>query len=387
MASRRTIRPATLCIAIVSAGAATIGLLPGAASAAPRPTIAQVQQRIDVLNEQAAMAAERYNDARVELAGVTQKLTKVQGRLSVQKARVGILQASMGELAAARYRAGGVDETLQLILSENPSAFLDQASSLDQIGRRQDDALRRVTVARQELAQDQLAVAQQLGQIAKVKKQLQGQRQAVEGKLAEAKRLLNSLRAEERARLLAAQRAAQLRALAAARAAAAARASRDDGRIAADANSGAENGGGASGGDTGGTTGGGDAPPDNGSPTYDGPASGRAAVAVRTAFAQLGDPYVWAAGGPGSFDCSGLTSYAWRAAGVSLPHSSRAQYASGRKVARSDLQPGDLVFFYHPISHVGIYIGGGRMIHAPHPGTGVQIGSIGEMSYAGAVRP
>ena len=110
-------------------------------------------------------------------------------------------------------------------------------------------------------------------------------------------------------------------------------------------------------------------------------------MAVRTAYAQLGDPYVWGADGPSSFDCSGLTMYSWAAAGVSLPHSSRAQYSSGRHVARSNLQPGDLVFFYSPISHVGIYIGGGQMIDAPHPGASVRITSISTMPYSGATRP
>jgi cell wall-associated NlpC family hydrolase len=108
---------------------------------------------------------------------------------------------------------------------------------------------------------------------------------------------------------------------------------------------------------------------------------------VRVAYAQLGDPYRWGAGGPGAFDCSGLTSFAWRAAGVSLPHSSAAQYGSGRRVSRSDLRPGDLVFFYSPISHVGIYVGGGKMIDAPYPGSSVKITSISSMPYVGAVRP
>ena len=121
--------------------------------------------------------------------------------------------------------------------------------------------------------------------------------------------------------------------------------------------------------------------------SYSGPASGRATVAIRTAYAQLGDPYRWGGTGPSSFDCSGLTSFAWRAAGVSLPHSSSAQYGSGRKVSRSDLRPGDLVFFYSPISHVGIYIGGGRMIDAPYPGTSVRITRISQLPYSGAVRP
>jgi len=125
----------------------------------------------------------------------------------------------------------------------------------------------------------------------------------------------------------------------------------------------------------------------SGGGSYTGPASGRASVAVRTAYAQLGDPYRWGASGPGSFDCSGLTQFAWRAAGVSLPHSSSAQYGSGPHVSRSSLQPGDLVFFYSPISHVGIYIGGGKMIDAPYPGTSVRITSISQLPYSGAVRP
>jgi cell wall-associated NlpC family hydrolase len=120
--------------------------------------------------------------------------------------------------------------------------------------------------------------------------------------------------------------------------------------------------------------------------TYTGPASGRAAIAVRTAYAQLGDPYVYGASGPNAFDCSGLTSYAWRAAGVYLPHSSSAQYGYGRHVSRADLQPGDLVFYYSPISHVAIYIGGGRVIHAPYPGRSVEIAPLGEMPFTGATR-
>jgi len=114
---------------------------------------------------------------------------------------------------------------------------------------------------------------------------------------------------------------------------------------------------------------------------------GSAAKAVETARAQLGKPYEWAAAGPDSFDCSGLTMYAWSAAGVSLPHSSRAQYSSLPHVARSQLQPGDLVFFGSPIHHVGIYEGGGTMINAPETGENVRRDSIGRSDYVGAARP
>ena len=108
----------------------------------------------------------------------------------------------------------------------------------------------------------------------------------------------------------------------------------------------------------------------------------RAEIAVAAAREQLGKPYRWGGDGPRTFDCSGLTSYAWRAAGVHLPHSSRAQFASGRRVALDDLRPGDLV--YRP-GHIGIYIGGDRMIHAPQSGQRVQISPLRRI--LGAVRP
>jgi cell wall-associated NlpC family hydrolase len=116
-------------------------------------------------------------------------------------------------------------------------------------------------------------------------------------------------------------------------------------------------------------------------------ASAAAQVAVNTALAQVGDPYVWAGDGPDAFDCSGLTRYAWAAAGVSLPHSSSAQSTLGTPVSSADLQPGDLVFFYSPVSHVGIYIGNGQMVHAGSSGDVVKITELAYMpEYAGARR-
>ncbi|MCV2488210.1 C40 family peptidase [Geodermatophilus sp. YIM 151500] len=102
----------------------------------------------------------------------------------------------------------------------------------------------------------------------------------------------------------------------------------------------------------------------------------QAQVAVQTALAQQGDPYVWGGGGPNSFDCSGLTQFAYGTAGVGLPHSSRIQGTIGRDVAKRDLLPGDLVFFYSPIGHVGMYIGNGQMVHSPSAGKSVHITSV-----------
>ena len=116
--------------------------------------------------------------------------------------------------------------------------------------------------------------------------------------------------------------------------------------------------------------------------------SGAGAIAVKAALSKLGSPYVWAAEGPNSFDCSGLTMWAWAQAGVSLPHSSRMQYAVLPKISASELRPGDLVFHYSPIHHVGIYIGNDQMVHAPHSGDVVKISQFSSYpSFTGAARP
>lgn len=117
-----------------------------------------------------------------------------------------------------------------------------------------------------------------------------------------------------------------------------------------------------------------------------GPASAAAQKAVQTALAQIGDPYVWGAAGPGSFDCSGLTSFAWASAGVGLPHSSASQYGVGTRISRDQVRAGDLVFFYSPIHHVGIAINNTQMVHAATFGVPVQIANIDSSPYVGATR-
>ncbi|MGY1738554.1 C40 family peptidase [Geodermatophilus sp. SYSU D00684] len=114
--------------------------------------------------------------------------------------------------------------------------------------------------------------------------------------------------------------------------------------------------------------------------------SGAAQTAVQTALAQVGDPYVWGAGGPNAFDCSGLTQYAYAAAGISLPHSSSMQSRMGAAVSRADLQPGDLIFYYSPVSHVSMYIGNGQMVHASTSGQPVKVVSVDSMGGITAMR-
>jgi cell wall-associated NlpC family hydrolase len=114
--------------------------------------------------------------------------------------------------------------------------------------------------------------------------------------------------------------------------------------------------------------------------------SAAARTAVDTAMAQIGDPYVWGAAGPDAFDCSGLVQYAYAAAGIRLPHSSRMQSTMGAPVSRDALQPGDLVFFYSPVSHVGIYIGDGQMVHASTSGVPVKTASVDSMGNYNSAR-
>jgi cell wall-associated NlpC family hydrolase len=115
-------------------------------------------------------------------------------------------------------------------------------------------------------------------------------------------------------------------------------------------------------------------------------ATGAAKTAIAYAMAQVGKAYVYGAAGPNAFDCSGLMMMAWAQAGISLPHSSSAQYGVGRHVSSHDLQPGDLVFYYSPISHVAMYIGNGLIVEAANPGAGVRVSGAFSMPYAGATR-
>lgn len=337
-------------------GAALVAV-PGSANAEPRGSLSHVRAEIDALSREAEHAGERYNDAKVRLTEVNRRLKKVRKRLARQQAHVKQMQKVVGQLAAASYKSGGIDVAMQLLLSDDPKAFLQQASALDQLSKQQRIALREMTRVRQHLAEGRAVVAQERARAAALKGTLAAEKRTVESKLTAAKRLFNRLKAADRARLQAQGRTAAARARAA-----------RGGYVRASRSMRTR----------------GDADPGE---SYDGPASGRAATALRTAYAQLGDPYRWGGTGPNSFDCSGLTMYAWASAGVSLPHSSAAQYATGRKISRSDLQPGDLVFYYSPIHHVAMYVGGGKIIDAPYPGKSVHIVDIDTMPYVGAVRP
>jgi len=330
-----------------SKGTLVLALALAASLASPahaKPTIEEVRAQVIMLQEDAAEAAEGAQAAKVQLANLKKQLSSVQAEEADQKASLERLRQSLGAIANSQYMNGGLSDSLELLFSQDPTLYLSAAGSLEAVTRRKSAQLRKYAVAKQRLEATSITVEQKVKIVAATEARYRKQAALAQSKLKEAQTLLNKLRKEDRARLAALnkkeQDAAQKRSLAAAKG----------------LNS----------------------------------VSGRAGIALRYAMNQIGDNYVFGAAGPTRWDCSGLTMRAFQSAGVSLPHSSRAQFSRGKSVARSALKPGDLIFFGRPISHVGIYLGGNKMVHAPRPGARVQVATFGawfgRKPYVGARR-
>ncbi|MEU1467625.1 NlpC/P60 family protein [Streptomyces sp. NPDC005761] len=321
------------------AGAATAAALPGSAHADPAPSPAQVKAEVDRLYREAEVATEQYNGAKVKAAATARSVDALRDEAARRTERLNTAREALGSYAAAQYRSGGLDPAVQLALSSDPDQYLRRASYVERAGERRATEVRTVQRQVADVAQVRAEAAGQLTELASRQAALKKHKATVRAKLADARQLL--------ARLSPAERAAY------------------------DASEGGR----------------GDAHADRSAPrgTAQAP-NARAAEAVAFAYTALGKPYVWGATGPSSFDCSGLTQAAWRSAGVSLPRTTYTQIDAGRRVSRSELAPGDLVFFYSGVTHVGLYIGNGRMIHAPRPGAPVRVAPIDQMPFAGATR-
>ncbi len=314
-----------------------------APSAEAAQTLAQVQARVRQLEEEATTAAEEAQEAKVKLASLNRTLAGIQAKKEVQSQSVSALSKSLSAIAVEQYKTGGLSQSLELLFSSNPALYLSAAGSLEAITRKQSVELRKYQAAKQRLTATSLTVNDKLVLVQQAQKKLAAQSARATAKLAEAELLLSKLKKEDRERLA---RLAQQE--------------EDDDQKSSLAAAKAVSG-----------------------------VSGRSGKALQYALKQIGDKYVFGAAGMTTWDCSGLTMRAFQNAGVSLPHSSRAQYSYGKSVKRSELKAGDLVFFGRPISHVGIYIGGGKMVHAPRSGSRVKIASasnLGRKPYIGARR-
>ncbi|QKV94412.1 C40 family peptidase [Streptomyces sp. NA02950] len=330
-----TARTAAL-LALTGAVSATV--LEGTGHADPHLTTAQVKARVDQYQREAEEATDKYNGAREKADEARRALGELRDEAARRAARLNTARNALGAYATAQYRAGTVAPTLQLALSSSPEEYLQRASLVERAAGRQAATIIGITRQEKALRRVRGAAADRLAELRTSQEALSRHKRAVEKKLAAADRLLDRLTAEQRRRLQDRQPHS----------------------------------------DTGHTA------DQTAAPAA---TTGRAARAVAFARGALGKPYVWGATGPHGYDCSGLTQAAWRAAGVSLPRTTYTQITAGRRVGRSQLAPGDLVFFYSGISHVGIYIGDGRMIHAPHPGAPVRVAPVDQMPFAGASRP
>ncbi|MEV0000165.1 NlpC/P60 family protein [Streptomyces sp. NPDC050848] len=383
----RTTRPHSPAVGVTTAALAGVTLLTtqsaqAAPAAPPKPTVEEVQKKVDDLYRQAGTATQQYNRAKESTDEQRRKVDRLLDDVAKRTEEINESRRSLGSYAAAQYRAGAVGPTAALIFADSPQSYFDQTHLMDRLSERQRSAVAEYEGKRVAAAKQRAEATKSLDTLTESQATLRTTKQTVQRKLGEARTLLSRLTAEEKERLAElerkreaeARRKAEARAKAEAEARAEAAEAERRRQEEARQNQPTEPA---------------QPPTDGGSGTGSGGSTyaAKAEKALAFARAQIGKPYVWGATGPSSYDCSGLTQAAWKAAGVDLPRTTWDQVEVGTRVATDDLLPGDLVFFYDDISHVGLYIGGGKMIHAPKPGANVREESIYYMPIYGSVRP
>ncbi|MFI7523776.1 C40 family peptidase [Micromonospora globbae] len=292
------------------------------------PSPAEVEKQLDQAWEKLEPVIEQYNKVHSELLANQKKSKQLSERLQPVQLRVDISLSQIGDIAARQYRIPRASAANAILSSKSPEMMTDRLALLNYVAR---------------------ADAAKIADVVKLRDDLAAQRAQVESLVAKQKRLDAELAKRKKTIQAEVDRLERLRVQA-----------------------------------TGGSSSGGSLRIGACPAVYIGGAAG---TAVRTACAQIGKPYVWGADGPSSFDCSGLTQYAWKAAGVSLTHFTGAQWREGTPVDRADLRPGDLVFFYSDLHHVGMYVGKGLIVHASRAGVPVKMARMDTMPYMGARRP
>jgi cell wall-associated NlpC family hydrolase len=303
--------------------AALVAILAPATAAAASPTQEQIDQQIADQQNKLEQVVEAYNKINIELAGSQSQAQQLNDQLRTLTGRLADARTRTDEIAVMAYEGGPLVETTALLSSGDPRILLGRLTVVAQVTAAQQDDL--TTTARSKADHDSQAAKLQTVIADQTSKQqaLGDQRKQINADIAS----LQALRAQY-ARAPTAVTSA-------------------------------------------------------GPPPY---VPGRAGIVVNYAYAQIGKPYAWAAAGPNSFDCSGLTMAAWGAAGVNLPHNAEMQWNAIPHLARSSLQPGDLVF-YNGLNHVAIYVGNGQVIHAPTFGDHVRIASVDMSPPYGYGRP
>ncbi|MYT23210.1 glycoside hydrolase [Streptomyces sp. SID7760] len=346
---RRRRRGASALTLLCATALLAVSAMTGVAQAAPAPapgakSLEQVRQEIDELYRQAGTATDAYNLAESEAKAQSAKIVEIAKQVVAGQDRITALKNRAGAAARAQYRSGGMPAGARLALSGTPSQFLDGADRIRQGEKATTDLLSEMNRTQSDLQQYAKDASAQWEKLEANRIKQENAKKQIEEKIKSAETLESKLEAEEKARLIQLEQEAQYKAQTA---------WLSTGVLKEISSSASESG----------------------------------KKAVQYATAQMGKPYVWGAEGPDSFDCSGLTSQAWRAAGRVIPRTSQEQLRLLPKVAIKDMRPGDLIIYFDDASHVGMYVGDGAMIHAPRPGRNVTLAGAGSMPIKAVVRP
>ncbi|MFD3653515.1 NlpC/P60 family protein [Streptomyces sp. NPDC058620] len=341
---RTAVTAVVLCLVAATAqGSATA--VPSPAPGPGRPTtLAEVRDELDRLYHDAEVATDSYNAAEERAGKQSARVAALAEDVAAGRIALERLASRMGAAARAQYRSGGLPLDVQLLLSADPDDILDEVGRARQAQHGVDGLLREQTRVQKELRVKSAAASAQLKKLQGSRKAGADARKRIEKRIATAKVLEARLEEKERRRLLEMQKDAA------------------DEAHAAYLRSGSLK-------------------------DVRGKASEQGATAVAFAGEQLGKPYEWAAEGPDSYDCSGLTSQAWAAAKRPIPRTSQEQWRQLPRIGVKTMRPGDLIIYHRDASHVGMYIGGGSIIHAPRPGRNITVADAGSMYILGVVRP
>ena len=308
------------------------------------PSVASVQREIDRLRTLAAEKYEAANEATLKIKALQKETGTLQQREEIIQKELSVVSKVLARIAISEYQGSGFGKSFELLFSSDPTQYLSDASVLDGVSKGYSKQLREYAATKQRVQATQLVLIDRTSLLLAEKKRLNQQVAEAKTALLKAEKLLKSLAKADRERLLREEAARENKILS------------DSKRYAA---------------------------------SYKGDNT-RGSIALKFALQQIGDIYVWAAAGPTRWDCSGLTLRAFQKAGVSLPHHSGSQFKYGKQVAYSNLKPGDLLFFGKPISHVSIYMGGGKMVQAPRAGKKVEVVNLtkmfGKKPFVGAKR-